>query len=65
MENNAGPRLEAEAELARREVSAPDLPIRQEVRKADPIVEFVMAPKPEHRQPSSRQSSIKRIRKRL
>ena len=38
-------RLEAEEELAHREVSAPDLPTRQEVRKADPMVEFVMAPK--------------------
>jgi hypothetical protein len=36
-------RLEAEEELARREVSAPDLPTRQEVRKADLMVEFVMA----------------------
>lgn len=58
-------RLEAEAELARREVSAPDLPTRQEVRKADPIVEFVMAPKPQHRQPSSRPLGVKRIRKHL
>jgi hypothetical protein len=31
-------RLEAEEELARRSVGAPDLPTRQEVRQADPTV---------------------------
>ncbi len=58
-------RLEAEEELARHSMGAPDLPTRQEIRRADPTVEFVMAPKPEHRQPSSRPPGVKRIRKRL
>jgi hypothetical protein len=58
-------RLEAEAELARHSVGAPDLPTRQEIRQADPTVEFVMAPKPEQRQPKPWPPGARRRRKRL
>lgn len=57
-------RLEAEEELARHSVGAPDLPTRQEARKADPTVEFVMAPKPKQQQ-QSRLPGIRRRRMHL